>query len=493
MNSEITLKQFKLFDVLSTFSVKEYAEFGKLVLSPFFSLGRNLYPLYELLGKYHPDFSSSRAKENLTKEKIYGVLNPGKKYDEKKADVILRRLFSDLNKLAEQYLLLLSLKKNTIEGEFILIPELIRRNLDASYYKHIKKVEDHLRTRKIDEFYFRQMADAENLKYFYNLSRIDHQESVIDNVIRKGEYNIIYTLQMLGEAMQNAGANHRVFNAPYEDTIIYRFAEKIDYAGFLDSVLKNPGDLKDNLKLNCFRLMNILNPGNIELVIKFRDMIIADLDKYSAEEQNILLIGALNLMRKAGLGKECFELNRFILEKGLYHLDKTKPFPLIIYRDLFRGALFYNELGWAESFIETYHKKLSTEYRKDMLHYSNAYLEWSRGNYENVLLHCSKLKSKDARVVTDLKLLTLRAYYELEAFEPALSLIDSLILYLKQNKKISREIGIFYSDFAKIIKTLLMYRLGERKVTLDKIKTKIEGSKNIYAIDWLRKKTAELD
>lgn len=492
MKPERTITQYKLFDVLKTFSKEEYAQFGKMVISPFFSVGRNLYPLYRLIGKYHYDFESSKAKLNLTKENIFRILYPGKRYNEKNAGIILRKLFSDLNKLAEEFLFLLALKNNNFESENILTAELINRNLDASYKKHIKVMENNLKTKKIDEYYFRQLSDIQNLKYTYNLSRNDKQEQVTNNVIKKGEYSVIYSLHILGEVMQNARTNQKLFNSPYETTIFYQLAEKINFGGLIDYMIKKPGEFSENMILNCYRLMNILEPGNKELVIKFKELVIKNIDKYNIIEQHSLLIGTLGMIRRANFGKELFEFNKFILERGLYHIDKSKPFPIIIYRDLLRSALKFNELQWAESFIESYNKKLSQEYRNDMLHYGRAHLQWSRGNYENVLTECSKIKSGDAHVITDIKILTLRAYYELEAFEPSLFLIDSLILFFKQNKKISREIRKLYSDFAGILKIMLKYKNGEGRVPLEKIKEKIVSSKNMYAEEWLLEKINEL-
>lgn len=481
-----------LLGVLGTFSKKEYAEFGKLVRSPLYVAGRNLYPLYSLLGKYHPDFESPVAEENLTKEKIFEKLYPGTGYNEKKSDTILRRLFSDLNKQAEEYLLLLALRSNTLKREYFLTEELVTRNLDANYKKHIRKIDELLKTLKISENYFKQMAEAENLKYNYNFSIKDHQELVANNVIKKGEYNIISSIQVLAEAMQDARINHNLFNSPYKETMIYEFAEKINYNSFIEYLNKEPGAYGEITEAMCYRLLNILNPGNKELIYKYRDMVIKYLDRYSKDMQNDQLLGIHSMMLRAGMPREGFEIIRFILEKGLYQLDKTKPFPLIPYRNLIKGAYNYNEYNWAEGFIKSYHKELSPEYRKDMTHYGRAYMHWNNGNYESVPEECSKIESQNASIVKEIKMLTLMAYYETGAFEPAFFLIESLKVFSKQNKKINPEVDISLRGFVKMTKMLLKYRLGESRLPLEKITAELDKINNIYNIEWLRKKAKEL-
>ncbi|MBZ0202296.1 MAG: hypothetical protein IT281_07445 [Ignavibacteria bacterium] len=492
MKTVNTIRQNKLLVVLNSLSKKEYTGLGKLVRSQLFRAGRNLYPLYLLIGKYHPDLDSRRANENLTNDKIFEKLYPGRKYDSKRSGTIIRKLFSDLNKQAEEFLLLLALRNNPFEKEHILIKELTNRNLDASYKKHLRKIDGYLKTRKTDEYYFRQMADAENLKYNYNLLIKDRQALVTGNVIKKGEYNIINALLMLAEAMHDAGVNHRTFNSPYKETMIYQFAEKINYLGFIDYVKKESSANRKIAELCCYELLNILNPGNKEPIFKYKDLVIKNLHWYSQDKQKNLLQGIHSMMVNARLGKESFEVARFTHEKGLYHTDKTKPFPLIEYKNLIRGAIRNNEHKWTESFIETYHKDLSPEYQQDMFHYGRAYLQWSRGDYENVLKECSRFGSRDAGFVIDIKILTLMVYYEIKEFESAFSLIDSLNVFLKQNKKISREHDLYFRGFVKMTKRLLKCRMEEGRKTAEEITAELNDIKDIYAVEWLREKANEL-
>src|SRR5437762_7687979 len=90
------MKDSKLISILKTFSKEEFKEFGKFVDSPFFSKGRNLKPLYEALKKFYPSFEIPE----FSAEKIFGMLHKNETY----SAVLIRKLFSDMTRLAEEYL-----------------------------------------------------------------------------------------------------------------------------------------------------------------------------------------------------------------------------------------------------------------------------------------------------------------------------------------------------------------------------------------------------
>lgn len=83
------MQKSKLITLLKTFSKEEMKNFDKFISSPYFSRGRNLKPLYNVLKKYHPSFDSP----HFTEEKIFNKLYPKKKFDGKKSLHTLETLF----------------------------------------------------------------------------------------------------------------------------------------------------------------------------------------------------------------------------------------------------------------------------------------------------------------------------------------------------------------------------------------------------------------
>jgi hypothetical protein len=117
---------------------------------------------------------------------------------------------------------------------------------------------------------------------------------------------------------------------------------------------------------------------------------------------------------------------------------------------------------------------------------------WNMGKFERVSEECSKIETQNANIVKEIKILTLMAYYETGAFEPAFFLIESLKVFSKQNKKINLAEDKLLRGFVKMTKMLLKYRLGESRIPFEKITAELGKLNNIHNIEWLRKKAEEL-
>ncbi len=93
----------KIISVVRSFSKDEIKEFRKFVDSPFFNKeGKYVLRFYDEIKKYYPGFDNKSLERSILFYKLY----PGKKYD----DSIMRKLSSTLQKLAEEYLNLLTMK-----------------------------------------------------------------------------------------------------------------------------------------------------------------------------------------------------------------------------------------------------------------------------------------------------------------------------------------------------------------------------------------------
>ena len=91
------MKNSKLISLLKSFSEYEIKHFRQFIDAPFFNKeGKYVLRFYNEVRKYYPEFTNS----NLERKNIFEKLYPGKFYD----DVIMRKLSSSLQRLAEEYL-----------------------------------------------------------------------------------------------------------------------------------------------------------------------------------------------------------------------------------------------------------------------------------------------------------------------------------------------------------------------------------------------------
>ena len=104
------MKGVKLFLILGGLTNTEIRDLKKVIQSPLYNTNRRLIYLYEALRKYHPNFPNTLA----FKKKLFGKAFPSEAYDDQK----LRRTFSQLREVTEQFLIYQQLNKNKFENSF---------------------------------------------------------------------------------------------------------------------------------------------------------------------------------------------------------------------------------------------------------------------------------------------------------------------------------------------------------------------------------------
>lgn len=179
------MQKTKLVTLLKTFSKQEMKDFEKFILSPYFSSPRNLKPLYNVLKKYYPSFSSL----SCTKEKIFEKLNPGKKYDEKKSNHYIQVLVSEMTTLAEKFLGFELIRKENEGFEMYNSVSRAMHNrklLDYSYRLILKNTERIKKTDSIRNF-FNEMIEMNSMIEDIYLSS-DKQHKVFEYVQRMPLY-----------------------------------------------------------------------------------------------------------------------------------------------------------------------------------------------------------------------------------------------------------------------------------------------------------------
>ena len=86
----------------------------------------------------------------------------------------------------------------------------------------------------------------------------------------------------------------------------------------------------------------------------------------------------------------------------------------------------------------------------------------------------------------------LQVYYEMNNFEPAISLLDSYKHFLKSDRTITEFYKKVNSDFLKYYTKLLKVKMGEKGSTADELKRLVLSSDDFSNKDWINKKIDEL-
>ena len=116
------MQKSKLADALRTCNASELERFRSFIRSPYFNDRKELRSLLDFLLAFHPGFSAP----DLTKERAFEVVFPGRTYEDKE----MRYLMSDLTKLIEHFWVVEKQRSLSREQELVLLDVLSERRLE---------------------------------------------------------------------------------------------------------------------------------------------------------------------------------------------------------------------------------------------------------------------------------------------------------------------------------------------------------------------------
>ena len=155
----------KLFQLLQTLNIYELNRFGKFLCSPYFNEDERLLNLFDILSPYF----NQQTHNSLEQKKIWKEINTGKKFHQLK----FARLFSDLLKKLEEFLVFDDLKQNESRKQKNLLAHLTEKKL-AKHYPEAAK----LARKKLEATAHR---DGEYYLQLFKLKYLTHQWSATNS------------------------------------------------------------------------------------------------------------------------------------------------------------------------------------------------------------------------------------------------------------------------------------------------------------------------
>ncbi|MCY7360674.1 MAG: hypothetical protein LH629_01190, partial [Ignavibacteria bacterium] len=191
--------------------------------------------------------------------------------------------------------------------------------------------------------------------------------------------------------------------------------------------------------------------------------------------------------------KLLFEINKFRLEKEIdsyrnRRLDKS------LYHQIIRNALSLGEIKWAENFVKEYTPKLIRAHQKTMGALALGYIYYAKKDYANSLEYLNKVEFIDIRDKLHVRILSAKAYYELNNTESLFYYIDSSKHFIGNNIAIEADTKNSYLKFFTYLKKLLLCKENVDEHNLNKLKIDIEHDKmlRLRHKNWLLDKLYEL-
>ncbi len=478
----------KFIDLVRSFSKEELKQFRDFVNSPFHNTNKNVIKLYDIIRKFHPDFTSPA----IEKEKLFNKIYPAKKYN----DTVIRILLSDLIKLGEDFLVLKRTMVSSFGDKLTLLEELKERGLDSLYLTNYKDTIKNLETMEDIRTRYFSLFELEVINVDFYLRR-DKQQQIIQNINDRSENLIYFMLIEIVRNIHDLVINEKTFNAKYDFSLAYEFIQNFDFKAILEKLKTNRAEHYNIINIYYNLLNALLEENNDKCFDIFKESVKADLNFLKVVDIHHLLqyLETCCLMRMKvnpeKYRKEIFQVYGLMIDFNTYSFG-TDEMTAQRFKNIFIAAVNVKEMKWAENFCSKFISKVQAEYRESMKYYSSAILNFLSKDFSGALADLNKVKNDYFILKLDIKSWTLKIYYELSYIEQALSHIDSYRHFLSKNLSISQQLKQRHISFLKFTSDLMRLKATRDKSAVNLLLKELSNSNNVVHKDWISEKLFDM-
>lgn len=438
-----------LIEILKSFTNQEIENFGDFLGSPYFNKAKYIKNYFDKLKELYPDFESY----DNHKTEIFHSLYPDREYN----DATVRKLQSELLKLAEEFISITLFKNKEQLRYSLLLEELDKRKIDKLFKK------------RLEQSYARlQESGFDNEKYFKDMCTLNDAEILFHSMRdrRKGFAKYYTSIENLDKA----------YIIQKLKKIIILITEDIHFA----RILKDKKEIENFIKLIQkneffeFPLIQILY--NIVMLNwersesyfdSLKKLIKLNKTKISIEELEWAYFAMMNYCvvqvnkGRKEFAKEELEIYRNIIQDNLLLYNNTLESGF--YKNIISCAVEAGNLKFAEEFKDEYIKYIFTDDKNDILAFCNANIAFAKREYAKALEILARINFSDVNQKFSLRNLSLKIFYESEMYEQALAGVDSYKQNLKREKTLPLEIIKLYNNFIILYKKLLKLKITPAK------------------------------
>ena len=416
------MKNNKVFGLLRTFSKEEFREFGKFIASPFFAKGRNVVPLYRYLRKYYPEFDSPK----MTYEDAFAKIFPDKKFGLQ----VLKNLLSVMQKMSEEYLFEINIRRDKLDYYVHLGDELQNRRQFIAAEKNLNEGLKEADNRGAEMSYFYYSYTLEKLKDQMFLKRSDDRSrtKTTHNLSSAFLSYFITETKDVFESIHIMEYNSNLSPARNPLYIFMKnFVKLDDYIIYLRNSQPEFSEI-DEMHIHLIKLC--INGEDEASYLRLRELLRNNFNKISRLEAfytygSLERIVTLLELKSPKYKNELFEVYKEMLKYNIYRNTENGFISAARFTSIVVQAVAAGDHNWTNNFIKEYKNKILPEFRESRHKHALALLEFEQGNFEKALKLISRIKYEAFAFRYYLKSLQLKIYYELNMYDEAISLIEN--------------------------------------------------------------------
>ncbi|MFT4535395.1 MAG: hypothetical protein ACJA1A_002463 [Saprospiraceae bacterium] len=470
----------KVYVALEHLSIYELNSFKKYLDSPYFNVNESLITLYEI---YEP-LLKGKLNDTLSKELIWEIVLPGKKYIDKK----YRKLHSELLKLFEDFIAQKAYDNNKFLRANLTLQAVRTRKLEK-LYKSVSASADraleHSYNRSSEYLYAKYFNENEKLQ-FYSDAQLQRKRA--KNIA--SDLNISETVKYLDQFYIAEKLKHYVKLLSWKKVLTLE--QKIDYIDLLKIMIEDE-EIENIPPIAIYNTISktLLNQDDEENYYTLKRQVDEFIDYFPEKEIGIIydaiLTFCVTMVNKGNLSfqEETLDVYKGALAKET--LFENGYLTTVSFNNIVFFALRVGEYDWAEQFVENYMDRLNDTDRPSSVSISLARIEFYRKNYGKVIELLQEVEMNSAVYNLSSKTILLLSYYELDEFDALDSFINSFRVFLNREKSISARKKNAYKNLLKYVTRLINLRDSD-KVALLNLKTEIEETPDVGSKPWLLQK-----
>ncbi len=472
------MRNTKLFQLLQTLNIYELNRFGKFLHSPYFNEDERLIKLFEILS---PHFKE-QTHDTLRQKKIWKEVYADKKFEQLK----FARLFSDLLKKLEEFLVIDKLKQNESRRQRNLLSHLTEKKLGRHYPESAK-----LARKKLEQTPYR---DGE---YYLQLFKLESEENnfIESQNQRTTEKNLLQTVEALDIFYMINKLNYLAAILHYKNFLSLEAEVKL-FREVMEHLKKNNYGHVPAIEIYHRIVLSLIEPEKEEHFTQLKKLLSENYALFPKSAARNMYAFAINFcIRKINFGKleyvkELFALYQQMLKAELM-FDEERNISQFDYKNIVTVGLRANDYRWTEKFIRDHKNNIPKPDRQNAYTFNLAKLYFYQKKYDKVLPLLQDVVYSDIFYQLDSKTTLMKAYYELGDYLPLMSLKESFRILLRRKKLISEQNRINYMNFIRF--TMKLYRADVKdKKKIESLKKQISKATNIADKGWLQEKIEEL-
>lgn len=473
------MQNTKLFQLLQTLNIYELNRFNKFLRSPYFNEDENLLLLLETIA---PHFKQ-QTHHSLQPKKIWQAVYKQKKFN----SLRFARLFSDLLKKLEEFLVVDALKQSETQKHRKLLSHLTEKKLTRHYPESAK-----LARKKL---YASPYRDGEYYLQLFKLEASENNFTELQNQ-RTAEKNLLQTMEALD-------AFYLINKLQYLSAVLH-------YKNFLslEADVHFSTEILSHLKKHSYPdipaigiyhciILSLIEPEKEGHFVSLKNLLIKNYSLFPKQTARNMYAFAINLcIRKINFGKldyvrQLFELYQQMLKAGLM-TDEQGMISQFDYKNIVTVGLRAGDVQWTEKFIREYKSHIPKTDRQNAYTFNLAKLYFHQRRFSEVLPLLQHVVYSDIFYQLDSKTMLMKTYYELGDYLPLMSLKESFRIMLRRKKVISEQNRTNYMNFMRFV--MKLYRLDvKNKQKLASLRKELTQSTNLADKTWLMEKMSELD